>query len=57
MDKITCATCPHCIYELPFYWCGLERTKNGDVDVTFNWKPLEIQPVWCKLREEGKHDI
>lgn len=54
--NITCATCPHCIYESPFYWCGLERTENGDVDVTFDWKPLEIQPIWCKLRKEEHND-
>lgn len=53
MDKIICATCPHCIYEYPFYWCGLERTDNSDADVTtLDWKPLEVQPEWCRLREE-----
>lgn len=54
MDKITCATCLHCIYESPFfYWCGLESEGNFYVDVSFEGKPLEIQPTWCKLREEN----
>ncbi len=50
MDKITCATCPYCVYESPFYRCGLDRIE----DVTFDWKPLEIQPIWCKLREDER---
>lgn len=56
-EKVTCKTCPHCIYESQFYWCGLERTENGYVDVTFDWKPLEIQPPWCKLLQKAEHII
>ena len=50
MKKITCATCPHCIYESPFYWCGLERTENSDTDVSDGeFKPFNFQPDWCLL--------
>lgn len=54
-EKVTCKTCPHLIHEDPFYWCGLERTEDGDVDVTFDWKPLEIQPPWCKLLQKAEY--
>ena len=55
MEKIMCATCPHCIHESLFYWCGLERTEISDVDVAENWKPFDFQPAWCKLRKEREH--
>lgn len=55
MKKITCATCPHRIDEAPFFhWCGLESGENFYVDVAFDWKPLEIQPKWCPLRDKDE---
>lgn len=51
---ITCATCQYLIKEDPFYWCGLESGESFYVDVAFDWKPLEIQPEWCPLRDKDE---
>ena len=53
--KTTCATCKHIIKDDPFYWCGLESGGNFYVDVSFEGKPLEIQPEWCLLKR-GEDD-